>query len=423
MTSSSKAAIARDAILSQKEYITRITGEIESEDVDRLEEEIGGAATTVKSNHYTNGRTNGHLAAILSKVDYRTVLGDAAWDQDPPTEQEAYDPAAAANANAAHRAQQEAQWRRKDDDLDTDTGVQEGAKELIVYAAGEDALSALKKRFIGFGGTTPRLMIKHLRDKTCIRMTTSEKDRFKRDGYAKPWDVTKNITSYFKNLDDLTIKLNSRNIATSEEEKIMAAVARMWDSGFFTEEKLIEWEGKDAALKTWANVQSFFGKLYHDHKQFSKATAKKAQFADHVNNVNEKREAAAEADDATMMLAIMQEQHQEQLNAMRESNKAAMEMATAAMAQMTKQMSTICAANAVRETTADEDKENVPPGFAALKRKEKRQQQRGQKAIPPGEKQPKLCPNCKRVVYHKPECCLELEENKKWRRGHWKSVL
>ena len=108
---------------------------------------------------------------------------------------------------------------------------------------------------------------------------------------------------------------------------------------------------------------------------------------------------------------------------MRESNKAAMEMATAAMAQMTKQMSTICAANAVRETTADEDKENVPPGFAALKQKEKRQKQRDQKATPPGEKQPKLCPNCKRVVYHKPECCLELEENKKWRRGHWKSVL
>ena len=68
-----------------------------------------------------------------------------------------------------------------------------------------------------------------------------------------------------------------------------------------------------------------------------------------------------------MMLAIVQEQHQEQLNAMRESNKAVMEMATAAMAQMTKQMSTICAANAVRETTADEDKENVPPGFAALR--------------------------------------------------------
>ena len=86
MTSSSKAAIARDAILSQKEYITRITGEIESEDVDRLEEEIGGAATTVKSNHYTNGRTNGHLAAILSKIDYRTVLGDPDWDQDPPVE-------------------------------------------------------------------------------------------------------------------------------------------------------------------------------------------------------------------------------------------------------------------------------------------------------------------------------------------------
>ena len=154
-SSSSKAAVARDAILSQKENITRITGEIESEDVDRLEEEIGGAATTVKSNHYTGGRTNGHLAAILSKVDYRTVLNDNTWDQEPPVEQAAYDPTAAINNNAAARAQQEALWRRKDDDLDTDTGVQEGAKELIMYAVGDDALSALKKRFIGYGGITP----------------------------------------------------------------------------------------------------------------------------------------------------------------------------------------------------------------------------------------------------------------------------
>ena len=35
----------------------------------------------------------------------------------------------------------------------------------------------------------------------------------------------------------------------------------------------------------------------------------------------------------------------------------------------------------------------------------------------------KMCPNCKRVVYHKPERCLELETNKGKRRENWKSVL
>ena len=38
----------------------------------------------------------------------------------------------------------------------------------------------------------------------------------------------------------LTIKLESLSIATSDDEKVTAAVARMWESGFFTEEKLIE---------------------------------------------------------------------------------------------------------------------------------------------------------------------------------------
>ena len=35
----------------------------------------------------------------------------------------------------------------------------------------------------------------------------------------------------------------------------------------------------------------------------------------------------------------------------------------------------------------------------------------------------KMCPNCKIVVYHKPERCIELEINKGKRRDNWKSVL
>ena len=39
------------------------------------------------------------------------------------------------------------------------------------------------------------------------------------------------------------------------------------------------------------------------------------------------------------------------------------------------------------------------------------------------KRDPKMCPNCKRVVYHKPERCLEFEINKENRRDNWKSVL
>ena len=71
-------------------------------------------------------------------------------------------------------------------------------------------------------------------------MTTLETDNFKREGYSRQWDVTKSITHFFKLLNNLTIRLESRNIATSAKEKVSAAVARMWEGGFFTEEKLIE---------------------------------------------------------------------------------------------------------------------------------------------------------------------------------------
>ena len=36
---------------------------------------------------------------------------------------------------------------------------------------------------------------------------------------------------------------------------------------------------------------------------------------------------------------------------------------------------------------------------------------------------PKMCPNCKQVVYHKPDKCLELEANKEKRRENRNSVL
>ena len=344
MAVSSKAIAARDAILAQKDQVTRITGEIEPEDVDNLEEEIGGIATTVKSNHYTGGRINGHLAAIIRESDYRVVLSNNAWVYAPPVEQGAYDPVAAGNVNQAQRAQQEAIWTRAEGDLETDTGVKTAAKELIVYAVGDDALSGLKKRFVGYGAETPHSMIQYLRTKTCIKMTTLEKDNFKREGYSRQWDVTKSITHFFKSLDNLTIRLESRNIATSAEEKVSAAVARMWESSFFTEEKLIEWEQKAEVDKTWPNVQTYFGKLYHDHKQYSKATAKKARFTDGMNHVKSEPMPpgpTAEKEDAAMMFAMMQEQHSEQMNQMREQNKATLDMAQQGMREMAAMMKTM----------------------------------------------------------------------------------
>ena len=97
-------------------------------------------------------------------------------------------------------------------------GVCTGTNDLIIYAAGEDTVAPLKKRYIGFGDTTPREMIACLRTNVCIKMNTKEKDAFKTSGYARQYDMTKNIIAYFKGIENFEEKLGSRGITTSTAE-------------------------------------------------------------------------------------------------------------------------------------------------------------------------------------------------------------
>ena len=55
-------------------------------------------------------------------------------------------------------------------------GVYIGNNELIIYAVGDDVVVLLKKRYIGFGDTTPQEMIAHLRTNVYIKMNTKEND-------------------------------------------------------------------------------------------------------------------------------------------------------------------------------------------------------------------------------------------------------
>jgi hypothetical protein len=64
--------------------------------------------------------------------------------------------------------------------------AQEAEKELILYGVGDDALAPLKKQYINFGDATIHTMIKHLREKTAIKMMTSQKYDYKTEGYKKP---------------------------------------------------------------------------------------------------------------------------------------------------------------------------------------------------------------------------------------------
>ena len=61
----------------------------------------------------------------------------------------------------------------------------------------------------------------------CINMKTLDKANFKKDRDNTPWDTTTNINIYWNYLDNLTKKLDNRNIATSDNEKVSFDISQM----------------------------------------------------------------------------------------------------------------------------------------------------------------------------------------------------
>jgi hypothetical protein len=254
--------------------------------------------------------------------------------------------------------------------------VEEAGKELILYDVSYDALAPLKKQYIGFGDETILTMIIHLRTKTAIKMTTAQKHEYRTNGYNAVWDPTTSITAYFTTLDRFQVSLEDRGIATSVEEKCMAAGSQMWASEMFTEEQMVGWENKPTIDQTWPNLQVYFTKKWLERKQYTTTTAKQSRFKEAALAAQEKEAAEAEGETQAMLFAMLQEQHDKQIASMEATNKANMD---AIMERM----------NAL--VAAGYNKENViPPGATPTG---------GGPKCPRAKKH--HCPNCKKMVIHK----------------------
>jgi hypothetical protein len=156
------------------------------------------------------------------------VIANATWTYAAPINPGAYT-ATALGAGISAAQQEQISANHKDDQTSYAKylGVQEAGKELILYGVGDNVLAPLKKQYINFGDATIHSMIKHLCEKTAIKMTTSQKYDYKTEGYKKPWDLTMSITAYFTGRGKFQISLADRGILTSVKEKAMAAGARM----------------------------------------------------------------------------------------------------------------------------------------------------------------------------------------------------
>jgi hypothetical protein len=337
--------------------ITRLNGVINPEGIDNLDNKLGGMCTIIKTHHYTKRQKYGHLASIIPQNKYRIVIGDATWVHTVPNDPSAYSAQALGVGNAAAIGKQfVAEHKVLEASYANYLGAEEATKELILYVIGNDAVAPLKRQYISFGDTTVLTMLDHLCMKTAIRMTTAPKHKYKTSWYNAPWDPTSSITAYFMHLDRFQISLGDRGIATSNEEKTMAAGALMWQSKMFTEDQMVARENKAPTNQTWANLQAYFTKKWLKRKQYSATTDKQSCFLEAALLAQKTAAAEEEGETQAMLFALLQEQHDKQMETMVATNKPNMDA-------MMERMNDLVAATGGKWNN---DKENTPQPETAL---------------------------------------------------------
>jgi hypothetical protein len=140
-------------------------------------------------------------------------------------------------------------------------------------------------------------------------MRTSQKYKYKTEGYKTLWDPTTSITAYFTGLEKFKNSLANCGIATSIEEMTMAAGTRMWESEMFTEDQLVLWENKPATNQTWQVLQDYFTEKWLERRQYLQATAMHSCFKDAALAAQEQVANKEEGKVSAMMFALLQEQH------------------------------------------------------------------------------------------------------------------
>ena len=128
----------------------------------------------LKSNHFDEGQCYGYFACVIPEDKYRVVIANNTWVYDAPDNPGAYAATALeAGVSAAQHEQIFANHKEAQHSYAEYLGAQEAGKELILYGIGDNALAPLKKQYINFGNATIHTMIKHLREKTAMKMMTA----------------------------------------------------------------------------------------------------------------------------------------------------------------------------------------------------------------------------------------------------------
>ncbi len=172
----------------------------------------------------------------------------------------------------------------------------------------------------------------------------------------------------------------------------------MWESKMFIKDQMVAWENKTPVQQTWQNFQDYFTEKWLEQRQYLQATTKQLQFKDAALAAQELAAAEEEGKTTAMMFTLLQEQHKAQLEAMAAANKQAMDA-------MLERMNTLIAGQG---KAADKPTARVPNSNSG-------------KASNTANRKKKVCTNCGKLLFHKPQTCYELESNASKHYPEWKS--
>ena len=97
---------AYNTLISLRDKLTTLHGVITPEAVNKLEDELGGIFTVMKSHHYKKVQKYSHLASAIPVAKYRLIIGDPTWSHAVPDGPGAYSLAALNAGGAAAQREQ-----------------------------------------------------------------------------------------------------------------------------------------------------------------------------------------------------------------------------------------------------------------------------------------------------------------------------
>ena len=206
-------------------------------------------------------------------------------------------------------AQTKAEYDNEIRIFDICRGVEQGLRDKIIEAVEESYLIELEEELIGYMNVTVKQMIEHLQERSGgldhkdINEIASERDA--------EWDITDTPAVYFNKVEKAIKQLERFNIKTDLVLCMNRAMEAFDNSGLF-DAAVREWNNKDKAEKTWANIKIFINteyakmnknKLTARNTGFGAANAVHSSLEDmekEINNIAERQQEGME----TMVSAI-----------------------------------------------------------------------------------------------------------------------